>query len=289
MINRALITCVILVLPGIVLAQNKGTHLGYIEAGSLEFNWREFDYNDDPFDDDEENESKTVVVDEGGDLNAMTLGYSYQEEDHLFSIELNRNQGKIDYYGRIPLVGDRNDYWENLTTDYTIYSLEGTFGKYFEVDYVTPFAAIIGGYSRRERTINGMSQAMTPDSNLIDIETINEDMTFFYWAALLDIEVFSWNNISANIGAKYRRSVKTKQKYVESNVTADLKPLVSTELLASLSYEFLPTWEASLRYKTINSKMDQSHPVSTSETEQIYQPRSEEDHSYLGLRLQKSF
>ncbi|HEY7772927.1 MAG TPA: hypothetical protein VIC26_07085 [Marinagarivorans sp.] len=290
MINRTLICCAILLLPNLVQAQNQGVHSGYIEAGSLEFNWREFAYNDDPFDDDEENEIKTVVVDEDGSLGSLAVGYSYYRDDRLFSIEISQNQGKVDYYGRIPLAGDRNDYWEHLTTDYTIYSLEATFGHYFDVDYVTPFAAIIGGYSARERTINGMSQSVTPSGSLIDIETINEDMSYYYWAALLDIEVFSWNNFSANIGAKYRRSVKNKQKFVENNVTADLEPLVATEILASISYEFLPSWEASLRYKTINSKMEQNYPTSVPDSiEGIVQPRSEEDHSYLALRLQKSF
>ena len=289
MIKRVLIAYAVVLLPNVVHAQNQGIHSGYIEAGSLAFNWREFDYNDDPFDDDEENEIKTVVVDEDGSLGSVAVGYSYYRNDRLFTIEISQNQGSVDYYGRIPLAEDRNDYWENLTTDYTIYTLEASFGKYFDVDYVTPFAAIIGGYSERERTINGLSQSRTPSGNLIDIETINEDMSYYYWAALLDIEVFSWNNISANVGAKYRRSVKTKQNFVDSNATAHLEPLVATEILASINYEFLPTWEASLRYKTINSKMEQSYPVATSPTEEIYQPRSEEDHSYLALRLQKSF
>ena len=285
MINRILIISALILSPTLQ-AQDQGNHSAYIDIGSLDFNWKEFGYNDDEFDNDTEVESE--LVDESGSLTTFAFGYAYSRDDYLFSAQLSQATGTVDYYGMIQIDGDRNDYKENLNTNYSIYSLEGSFGKYFDVDYIKPFAAIVGGYSKRERRVNGMANSVSPEGDVIDIATATEHMSYLYWGALLDVELFSWNNISANVGAKYSRSVNTEQEFVGDDLTIDLKPLISTELSASVSYEFLPTWKASLRFKKLRSKMAKSNEVASGSL-LIHQPRSEEDHSYLGLHLQKTF
>lgn len=289
MINKILIIS-ILILSTNLHAQSLASHNGYIEAGSLGFNWKEFhNNNDNPFDD--ETEVEAEVVDESGRLTALHLGYKYilPSGNYFFSTNIIQEKGSVDYYGRIQIPGIRNDYYESLTTNYNINSLEASFGKHFNSHYIKPLIAIVGGYSKRKRRINGMEQSISPiDGKIRSVATVNEHMSYLYWAALLDIELFSWNNISAGVGAKYTRSVNTEQEFVDDDLTIDLKPVISTELLASINYVFLPTWEASLLLKKLRSKMEKSNEVAY-DSLLIHQPRSEQNHNYLGLRLQKTF
>ncbi|BCD99915.1 hypothetical protein [Marinagarivorans cellulosilyticus] len=252
----------------------KSDHSIAIALGQLDFSWKEFDINDDFFD-----PTYVEVVDESGDLNTIHLTYTYEKEDHHFSTQLSRSSGSVNYYGRI-IRDTAEDLWDYSTTDYDMTTLEASYGKYFDVDYIKPFAAILGGYTERERTINGNPNFITP------YPTGNEDMSFYYWGLLLDVELFSWNNLSLNVGAEYNRGVKTKQTVSsegEEDYTLKLKPLISRKLLTSLHYSFLNDWKASLLLELTKSTMKKSRE------EKPYQPDSEEDHSYLGLRLQKTF
>lgn len=242
-------------------------HNVYLDLGSFDFGWKEFDFEEDNFD-------YVEVVDESGSLNSIGLGYSYAEGDNKISVNFNRQSGSVDYYGRVIVPGD-DDFWADSSSDYSITTIEGVFGKYFEVDYVKPFAGIIGGYSERERVIHGVDPAPP---------ITTEKMDYFYWGLLLDVEVFSWQNFSVNLGAQFTRSAEGKQRFIEDKIEVNLEQVAAHRYTASANYNFYESWSAGIVFFMQESKMDRSEAV-----DDLLQPESKEDHSYLGLRLEKSF
>ena len=246
-----------------------------IALGQLDYSWQEFDENDDFF-----NPTYVEVVNENGNLGALQVAYIFDN----FSAQISHASGSVDYYGRI-ILGGLTDRWDYSTTDYTIDSIEFSQGKYFTIFKIKPFVAIKGGYTEQERTIYG-NPNFAVGNNPAPYPTSVESMHFYYWGLLLDTEVFAWNDFALNIGAEYNRGLKTKQTVAsvdETAYTLQLNPLVSRKLLTSLHYSFLNSWKASLLLEMTKSKIKKSRE------EKPYQPNSEQDHSYLGLRLQKTF
>ena len=250
-----------------------------IALGQLDYSWQEFDENDDL-----RNPAYVEVVNENGNLSALQATYIFEQEEYHFSAQISHASGTVDYYGRI-ILEFVTDQWDYSKTDYTINTMEFSYGKYFDIDYIKPFASIIGGYTEQERTINGNPDFIA-GNNPAPYLTSVESMHFYYWGLLLDTEVFAWNDFALNIGAEYNRGLKTKQTVAtegEAAYTLKLKPLISRKLLASLHYSFLNSWKASLTLEITKSKIKKSRE------EKPYQPNSEQDHNYLGLRLQKTF
>lgn len=244
------------------------------EVGSVDFNWKEFAFNDDLFD-----KEYVEVVDENGDLNRVTLGYSYTEDYKSLSVRLSNTSGTVEYYGRIsPDQVGASDYWDYGSTKYSMYKIESEYGATFDVDYIKPYMAILGGYTKRDRKFLGIEQPPVPP--------YHEVMDYFYWGLLLDIELISWNGFSFNIGGQYTRSVEAEQDLVDKNVELKLEPIVAKQFFSSITYRFLDSWAASLIHKKYDSESDASAKDPITE---LFQPESKEDHSYLGLRLEKSF
>lgn len=249
-------------------------HTFSAEIGRLDFNWKEFAFNDDLFD-----KEYVEIVDENGNLNRATLGYSYTENYKSLSVRLSNTSGTVGYYGRISPDDPREfDYWDYGTSKYSNFEVEAEYGAVFEVDYVKPYAAILGGYTKRDRKFLGIEEPPVPP--------YHEVMDYVYWGLLLDVELVSWNGFSFNIGAQYTRSVDAEQDFVDRDVKLKLDPIVSTVYFSEIKYRFLETWSTSLIYENYSSKSDAS---AKDPATRLLQPESHEDHSYLGLRLEKSF
>jgi hypothetical protein len=262
----------ILSLPSLAVAQ-QGKHQVSVELGNLSFNWQEFNSDGSLIDPQEIN-----IVDEQGDLPTLSLGYAYEEGLQRIAANYTNSSGSVDYFGLINVTNGA-DFFTNLTTDYTIQTLEGEFGQYYDVDYVKPYAAFLSGYSKRERTINGTNDTTIPIPDLV------ETYTYFYWGLLLEAEVFSWSNFALNLGGEFRQSFKTELEVVSLDFTVPLKVLRTLKFYASVDYEFIPSWTASLRYQDISSELEKSNELDNG----AFQPRSEEHHSYLGLTVGKVF
>lgn len=247
-------------------------HTFSAEIGSVDFNWKEFAFNDDLFD-----KEYVEVVDENGDLNRVTLGYTYTEESQSLGVSIANTSGSVEYYGRISPDNELiSDYWDYGATKYSMFEIESEYGTLFDVDYVKPYAAILGGYTKRDRKFLGIE---SPPAR-----PYHEVMDYFYWGLLLDVELVSWNGLSFNVGAQYTRSVEAEQELVDDSIELKLEPIVSTLYFSKIKYNFLDSWSASLVYENYTSKSDAS-----AEVDNELQPESKEDHSYLGLRLEKSF
>ncbi len=112
--------------------------------GSASFKWDEFKENIDG--------STGFLNSEEGDLQQFDLSYAYYLPDRQsIAVTFSNLSNSVDYMG-LPVGGSGSVGYSQ--TDYDMQQLTLEYGAWFEVDYIKPYAAILGGYHQRERIIN---------------------------------------------------------------------------------------------------------------------------------------
>lgn len=255
-------------------------HVFQAGYGTLNFDWKEYGQ-------DLQNNTFNIVAEEGN-LPQVMAAYHYREGNEVFSLEYSFAQGDVDYLG-IPRGAPAFSDKRPSKTDYDIQNIEGRYGAFFDVDYITPYAAIIGGYHRRERDINPF-EGSTGGA----VETYRN----YYVGFLMEAEVFSFNNLTIDVGGEFTRTVDSRVDVTSYQVSdsgrtntgrinVPLKGMSTLKGYARINYEFLPTWEASLSYENSKGDMDESNAVET-DTTPFRHPEAELRQSLIELSITKS-
>jgi hypothetical protein len=256
-----------------VYAEHK-ISVGY---GNASFKWDEFKENIDG--------STGFLNSEEGDLQQFDLSYAYYLPDRQnIAVTFSNLSNSVEYMG-LPVGGSGSVGYSQ--TDYDMQQLTLEYGAWFEVDYIKPYAAILGGYHQRERIIN----ASTDFKN-----RLAEKYTYLFWGALLEAEIFNWSGVSLDIGGQFSHSTEGKNNLIDSDTDIPLESINGFSYFARLNYEFLPSWQVTLKALKSSAKMDQSNRVTRTGvtqnieyTEEVFQPESEQKITYIGISLSKSF
>ncbi|WP_394201375.1 hypothetical protein [Marinagarivorans algicola] len=268
---------------------NAQQHQLGIHGGGTDFTWREYLLNND--------DVKREALIEEGTLGAFGLDYAYTDKGSKFKADFTFSSGSIDYFGEINggTAGERF----SSTTDYDLYTIELEYGAWFEMDYIKPYAAVFGGYEQKNRLINPLR---SPGGGL------DEKFTHWYFGALLEAEIFSWNGLSMDVGGNISRTVRGENDVIGFTVSAEgartddyqgtveLRAVYALNLYGRIHYDFLSTWRASFVIESGFADMDKSKPTNipfklkgTTFNRTIDQPEVEQETTYIGFRLQKAF
>lgn len=270
-----LLPCFVITLSAPLLAQ----HSAEVTIGSTDFSWEEFSI------DDIDNQEKRINS-ESGPLTTLELAYRYSAKNQSFKASYKTQSGDVDYLGArrgVPLGRQFPS-----VTSYALQSINLEYGKWFDVDYIKPYAAILGGYQARERII-----AATQNFDNRAAEAYSN----YYWGALLEAELFNWNNLSLDIGGQYTQTVKGKNQSIDRGYTIDLETFRELALYTRINYEFWPSWQASLILSSSQGEMEQSRSINVPIENPPFagavlstsQPKSKQALSFIGFRLRKGF
>ncbi len=243
-----------------------------VSFGSTDFSWEEFRPSF-------EDGTDVIVADESGELATFDIGYRYTAKNQSLRVAYQSLSGDVDYLG-LPTkstIGVRRP----TTTSYTVQGVSAEYGAWFDVDYIKPYMAVLGGYQQRERII----QTATYFSN-----RNAEDFSFFFWGLQAEAEIFSWNNFTWDVGGKYLHTLGGENESIDNGYTIKLKAFHTLGLFTRFNYEFLPTWEASFIYAVNQGEMKTSSAIEVEGiTDPIRQPESEEKTSVITVQLSKTF
>ncbi len=103
--------------------------------------------------------------------------------------------------------------------------------------------------------------------------------------------------MSLDIGGQFSHSTEGKNNLIDSDTDIPLESINGFSYFARLNYEFLPSWQVTLKALKNSAKMDKSNvgkrkgvtDDGTVYTEDVFQPESEQTMSYIGLSLSKVF
>lgn len=252
-------------------------HKVSVGYGSASFNWDEFKEKIDG--------SKGFLNSEEGDLQQLDVSYAYYlPNQRNFSVTFSNLSNSIDYMG-LPVSGSGSVGYS--LTDYDMQQLTFEYGAWFDVDYIKPYAAILGGYHQRERIINASADFS---------QRLAEKYTYYFWGALLEAEIFNWSGVSLDVGGQFSHSAEGENHLIDSNTDIPLESINGFSYFARVNYEFFPSWELSLKALKNSAKMHQSNSVKRTVvmpdieyTEEVFQPESEQKMTYVGLSLSKVF
>ena len=225
-------------------------HAVQLGISANDFQWDEFQLN--------LQNRENAFVKEDGSLTAINAAYSFTDKGEKLKVEYEHTQGNVDYLGKRQ-GATISEPLRPSTADYSMNNLEAEYGAWFDMDYIKPYAAVIGGFHKRERDIAPLSTGTN---------ALREDISYYYWGALLEAEIFNWNRFSFDIGTEFNRSVKTKTQATAylpneggrtiSITNIDLEPFITLKGYIRLNYEFLPSWKASLLFESGTSKKERS-------------------------------
>lgn len=271
------------ILPSLLFAYSASLfaqHSAEVTLGSTDFLWEEFKTDPD------NNNQERRINSESGPLTSFELAYRYTDKDQSFKASYKTQSGDVDYLGARRDAPLGNQF--PTVTSYALQSLNLEYGKWFNVDYIKPYAAILGGYQARERII---AASQNFDNRAA------EDYSNYYWGALLEAELFNWNNLSLDVGGQYTQTVKGKNQSIDQGYTINLEAFRDFTLYTRINYEFWPSWQGSLILSSSQSEMEESRsievPIENSPVPGAVfitsQPKSKQELSSISLRLSKTF
>lgn len=271
------------ILPSLLFAYSAplfAQHSAEVTIGSTDFLWKEFTTDPD------NNNQERRINSESGPLTSFELAYRYSAKDQSFKASYKTQSGDVDYLGAASSAPLGTQF--PSVTSYALQSLNVEYGKWFDVDYIKPYAAILGGYQARERII---AAGQNFDNRAA------EDYSNYYWGALLEAELFNWNNLSLDVGGEYTQTVKGKNQSIDQGYTINLEAFRDFTLYTRINYEFWPSWRGSLILSSSQGEMEQSRdtrvPIENSAVDGAVllksQPKSKQELSSISLRLSKTF
>jgi hypothetical protein len=231
-------------------------------------------------------DGKYTLVEESGTLDQDGLQYAYREEAERFALTYQRTQGQVAYsglsQGDIFFADELNDF-KRSATRYDIHNIEAEYGANFEVDYIKPYAALFGGYQRRQRDILPIS------SN----PGLAEVIRYYYWGVKLEAELFKVYGLGVTLGADLFHTTEEKQdasqlaqdgSLSERKVFA-LERMYGLNYYAALHYDFMERYRLALQHKTGEAHLRRSVSYELG----IAQPKSDQDTTSTQLALSVRF